>query len=747
MVVNKHKITKIIIIMATISVLLACNLANVLIKSTTPETKPEPSQISGTPSSPQEPAKQAEEPKFNITPLATGKVYLAAFADYPSQSSQLPASFSGGYSLPVNLQTVQDISKFTFSKQQQDLLTKNGFYVEPPEAGKYREFYQIYEQNRYDEGQFNFITTDSVFHIYHLIFDKMLRTLERQYFIPYLERLTQSMLQATAKQFQELKGSPLEDPSRRNMAYFGVAAKILGLKESIPAEAQELVNSEFNLIEGHQGAAVSPIWDRPDLSQDMKLIEDYSQYIPRGHYTRDEGLKRYFKAMMWYGRLTFRLTDDFETRRALLLVQALRNAPQSDGVTAQQLWENVYSPTVFIIGKSDDLSQHEYGVISDSVFGVNPDLKSFSDDTNLAKFKEAAKILPPPQINSMWVWIWQDKKEVTPGLRFMGQRFTLDAYVFGQVMWRNVGTQGNERDLPKGLDLFAAMGSDEAYNILKVSETKYANYTKQMDKVRQEIPQLKEDSWTQSLYWGWLYSFQPLISPKGEQYPPFMRSQAWSRKDLHTGLGSWTELKHDTILYAKQVMAEMGGGGPETAPRGYIEPNPDVYGRLLSLCKMTYNGLQARGILDADTKDNLEKMEALLNFLKVSSEKELAGQTLSEDDYWEILYFGGKLEALTLAAADKSDENSRDLQDRKAALVADVATGINRVLEEGVGQPTRIFVVIPDQPFRIGIGAVYTYYEFQVPPAERLTDEQWQAKVEKGDLPPVPDWTSSFYSK
>ena len=27
----------------------------------------------------------------------------------------------------------------------------------------------------------------------------------------------------------------------------------------------------------------------------------------------------YFKAMMWYGRLTFRLTDDFETRRALLL--------------------------------------------------------------------------------------------------------------------------------------------------------------------------------------------------------------------------------------------------------------------------------------------------------------------------------------------------------------------------------------------------------------------------------------------
>ena len=53
---------------------------------------------------------------------------------------------------------------------------------------------------------------------------------------------------------------------------------------------------------------------------------------------------------------------------------------------------------------------------------------------------EAAKTLPPPQVNSMWVWIWQDTEQVTKGFRFMGQRFTLDAYVFGQLIWRKVGT-------------------------------------------------------------------------------------------------------------------------------------------------------------------------------------------------------------------------------------------------------------------------------------------------------------------
>ena len=40
-----------------------------------------------------------------------------------------------------------------------------------------------------------------------------------------------------------------------------------------------------------------------------------------------------------------------------------------------------------------------------------------------------------------------------------------------------------------------------------------------------------------------------------------MQSDAWLDKQLNTSLGSWTELKHDTILYAKQAYAEMGAGG------------------------------------------------------------------------------------------------------------------------------------------------------------------------------------------
>jgi hypothetical protein len=679
-------------------------------------------------------------------------VYPASFASYNQSAARIPDTFGGGgYTLPLDLSQVQMSDSIKITDAQRTLLAQNGFVVAPPVPGAYREFYQVYEQNRYMEVPV-FVTTDSIYHVYHLIFDKMLRDLETDYFIAGLKSLTTTMLAATSTQYQALNGTALAEPALRNVAYFAVADRLLGLSDPMPAEATDLMNAELALINAASSEAVSPIWDRPDLPPDQKLIEVYGQYTPRGHYTRSEDLKMYFKAMMWYGRLTFRMMDDFETRRALLLVQALRSAVATDGTPAVTLWKNIYEPTVFIVGKADDLGYVEYGALSDMVFGPNPDLARFTDQALFDQFKQAAKNLPPPQINSMWVWIDQDTEQVTKGFRFMGQRFTLDAYVFGQLIWRKVGTSDKPRGLPKGLDFFAAMGSDEATNILKaMGEDQYANFDTQMAKVKAEVAALGNDSWTQNLYWTWLYSFQPLIASKGAAYPPFMQTKAWTRKDLQTSLGSWTELKHDTILYAKQVMAEMGGGPPGEPPHGYVEPNPEAYARLLALTQMTEAGLQSRNLLSDLTRGNLDNLVSQLNFLKDISERELSGGSITADEYWQIQYWGGTLEQFTLKAADTTGSDMRDLSDQKAALVADVATGTTDLnslvaLEEAVGQPTIIYVVLPDSPWRLSVGAVYSYYEFTVPSSGRLTDEAWQAQVEAGTTPPQPDWTTLFVS-
>jgi hypothetical protein len=704
---------------------------------------------SPTPTQPLSPTQPSPATPTDASPSAG--IYPAAFAAYNETAARLPQTFNGGdYSLPVDLSQVALMDQVQLTPAQRALLAQNGFAVASPVPGEYREFYQIYEQNRYMQVPV-FITTDSVYHIYHLLFDKMLRDLETGYFIADIKTLTSSMLAETTSQYQSLRGTSLEDPALRNAAYFAVADRLLGLSDEFPVEANDMVDAELALINAANTEAVSPIWDRPDLPPDKKLIEVYGQYIPRGHYTRSEDLKMYFRAMMWYGRLTFRLDDDFETRRALLLVQGLRSTSAPDGTPAVTLWENIYEPTVFIVGKADDLGYIEYGALSDQVFGSNPDPAEFLDPALFAQFKEETKTLPPPQINSMWVWIWQDTEQVTKGFRFMGQRFTLDAYVFGQVLWRKVGTLSDPRNLPKGLDFFAALGSDEAYSILDgMGETHYANFNTQLDKVKTEIAALGTDSWTQNLYWSWLYSFQPLVAPKGSAYPSFMQTQAWTRKELQTALGSWTELKHDTILYAKQVMAEMGGGGPDIQPpHGYVEPNPEAYARLLALAQMTYDGLLSRNLLSDLTRTNLQNLISELEFLKDISERELAGEAITTDEYWHIQYWGGTLEQFTLAAADSTGDMSRDLSDQKAALIADVATGADQnnnivALEEAEGQPTRIYVVLPGSPLRISVGAVYTYYEFTVPSSGRMTDEAWQALVEAGTNPAQPEWTGMF---
>ena len=80
----------------------------------------------------------------------------------------------------------------------------------------------------------------------------------------------------------------------------------------------------------------------------------------------------------------------------------------------------------------------------------------------------------------------------------------------------------------------------------------------------------------------------------------FMQGEEWAKKNLECFAGSFTELKHDTILYTKQVMAEMGGGYEEEPDdRGYVEPEPLVSARFAELSDRTAEGLRKYGMLSA----------------------------------------------------------------------------------------------------------------------------------------------------
>jgi len=693
-----------------------------------------------------------------------GKILAPQFATY----KELPVNISpkvSNYSISQDLGNVTNANDFFFSDNAKNLLIKNAFVVTP---AYHDEFFPLYETNRYSYTP-SFITVDSALHNYHLFFDFLLRQLEEQKLAAELRDLNGKMLSESLNQYEALKGSEWENAAKRNVGFFAVGGKLLDPSVSIPPIVAEEVNQELALIDGHQGIEKSPVMNIGSKPQEA-LKEDYSQYVPRGHYDKTDLLKAYFKSMMWYGRLTFRIKNEDEVKSAILITLALEKDDN------HRSWERIYEPLSFLIGKSDDINYYHFHDLLEKAYGPNVKTAALlTDKDKFASFLRATETLVPPQINSLPIFqssIQANREEEIKGFRFMGQRFTIDASILQRLVYREVGDKSKScqafkpeetgclsgaRCLPKGLDIPAALGSKEAENILReMGEDQYACYRENMSKMQTYLSNLSPEHWTQNLYWGWLYQLLPLLETKKDGYPPFMRNVAWLRKSLNTFLGSWTELKHDTILYAKQVYAELGGGPPqEKDDRGYVEPNPYVYARLAALTRMTIEGLEARGLLTESMKDNLAKLEQLAIYLKTIAEKELDNEALSDEEYEFIRSYGGQLEHFWLEVnkdepAFKEARSQRDyLNDNPAAIIADVATDPNGwVLEEGTGRIFEIYVVVPiDGKLRITKGGVYSYYEFAWPMTNRLTDGEWRELLSSGQPPALPSWADAFVAK
>jgi len=336
---------------------------------------------------------------------------------------------------------------------------------------------------------------------------------------------------------------------------------------------------------------------------------------------------------------------------------------------------------------------------------------------------------------------------VTQGFRVMGQRFIPDSYMF----WRLVHPNVNGRLFPRGLDVMAILGSEEAENILVETyrETAYPDYQIKLDSLKAEFSGLPPETWAKNLYYNWLYCLAPLFEEKFEGYPRFMRGKAWVRKSLSTALGSWAELRHDTILYAKQSYTlETSIPVPPEATGGYVEPEPGVFARLGALARYMRAGLEARGILPDEIGWRLAEFESLQLSLKLIAEKHLRAAALTEAEYQVILTIGEQLERLvTFPPADGGEPSWENDADKEMAVIADVHTDPNsgQVLEVGVGYPLALYVIVPGpEGPKLALGGMFSYYEFKHPMADRLTDEAWQDMLHAGEAPGPLEWTGDF---
>ncbi len=635
-------------------------------------------------------------------------------------------------------------------------IEQNGFVV--IDSQSYREYYSRYEMNRYNYVP-SFITTDSAVHTFHLMYDYVLKDVERSSLMLCLKNLSGNMAEASYRQYLELKGTEFENAALRNVAFFGVGGRLLDSDFVVKEEAADLVDKELALIEAHSGVSESPLinFGQTFSNPTEYYSVDYSQFIPRGHYTQSTQLQDYFRASMWYGQMTLRSTYPDEVRSALLMTSALQAAEIS------QDWHTIFQTINFFVGECDDITPPDYIKNLSGIYG--DDIGTLPVVTDKTKFEQALEVikdLPPPAINSIPVYnekLQPDRDKAITGFRFLGQRFTIDAAIFQRLIDRET----KDRMLPNALDIPAAFGSDEAYNILKsdYNVDAYPDYDGNLGNVKGYISAVEDDVWTSNLYWSWLNMLRPLASNADRTgYPLFMQNTAWTRKELNTFLGSWTELKHDTLLYTKSPMAERGGGGPEPPPppddRGYVEPNPDLFGRLALLVKQTKEGLAAAKLITDGASEALDNLYGVANKLTEISQKELAYTKLTSEEYDFIRNYGGELEHIWDAA--KKDEldaliaeygyanKESYLYEHPDAIVADVATDPNGfVLEEATGFAKTIVVAFPrEEDVVLGTGLVYSQYEFTVPIDQRMTDEQWHQALNSNEIPPLAGWKNAF---
>lgn len=611
-----------------------------------------------------------------------------------------------------NVTNIEDYSYY--SEDFLKALATDGFVIDTYNSGY--EFFDAYEMNRYLQ-KCNFVTVDSMMHTYHLYFTYLLKKTEKEYLSDELLETGKEMLDISKEQYEALKGTTWEDAALKNVAYFAVGASLLDETTEVPDYVLDNVKSELSLINNAAGITTSPIFG---------FDEDYSQYKPRGYYDQDEALKPYFRAMMWYGRINFKANDDELLKSSVLMTVAMHEGPIDR-------WEKIYTVTAFFAGESDDLSYYEYQPNIETSFSDATDVTAIASDSDgFNTFKYLVDAMEGPSINST---ITEDDGGATDhvaenkGFRFIGQRFSLDAAIFQNLIYSKTGenSSGQTRNLPDALDVPAALGSEKAMELLEEQgDTDYEGYTENMEKLQGVISEKDDAFWEVSLSSAWLKTLTPLLSEKTADHPFFMQSDKWAVKDIEGFLASWTELKHDTVLYAKQPVAEMGGDDIVKDDRGYVEPEPEVYTGLKNLINKTSEGLDAYGYISDAEKENLALLSDLADKLSTISVKELTGESLTDEEFELIRSYGGSLEHFWHDAVATSDNDSPTADQFPSALVIDVATDPNgQYLECATGGTATIYVVAPvDGQLRICQGEVFAFYEFAY--NERLTDEEWR---------------------
>ena len=647
--------------------------------------------------------------------------------------------------------------KYSLTDYEKSLISKNGFMVTeriaPTSFGN--AFLDVYTKDLPV-----FVSTDAILHSIHMSYDAILMKTEQTFLIYKLDTLLARLQNGLPLLASKYSAYPEMNQEINDVdVYLTVPRILLG---SVTAPLYSVNTGEVDTLIRLINAEMPGNY--PIFASIARTI-DFSQFTPRGHYTLTPDLTKYFQAMIWLGRIEIYLTKptgtiepptDADVQRQTIDAVLIKELADTTG--SFPLLDNIDGVLKFFVGESDNVTLSNISSLCGGV-GIT-DAQDLLDtlkwrafqDTLISKPFAFQRILSQILLSDP---MSPDKIEPASSFLLLGQRFVIDSYVLGNVVYDKVPTM---RMLPSTLDVLFAEGNDAAGQLLQPELDKY-EYASNLAALRYLIDSYGQDFWLLSMYNAWSDAIRALNPPTNrDTLPAFMRTAAWWQEKMNTQLAAWAQLRHDNLLYAKQSYT---GGVGCSYPESYVEPVPQFYDAVMAYADIAEKEFENPPLADVSTADYFRNVRAIADTLGGISRKELAGMPLGDAEktfLQNMMYtvhsgecgalpYDGWYPKLFFAWSRQGPAVEKNL------VVADVHTAptdeygdpVGWVLHVGTGPVNMAVVVAPgeDGNATAFIGPVMSYYEDLQTGFNRLTDEEWQTAY---DSPPAmrPSWANIY---
>lgn len=674
----------------------------------------------------------------------------------------------------------------TLTARQQSLLESQGFFLaaQPPRpqtppnaaeavaAQRATHLFHVYERNDYIQFP-SYVTVDLAIDATHAYFGALLREIEAAHLVPRLRAAIVAFLAEAGRMRAAARAANARETALRIETFWAVALSLL--ERAAPGDAPEREVVAQSDPDAAPPAPVTPPAATPipaavrrqtsaivtdviaaraeQTTSVSRAPVDMSQMRPRGHYTRNGVLMRWFRAMSWLGMVAFPVEGEHADVAG---AAALARSTMGSQEAAQSL-ETLVALTAFFVGGPDTSGLVEARARLTRIVpgAAQARLDTLVTPDVLARYAASLAELPPPRIAS-------GAAGGARQIRVAGRRAFEDAFAMQMLIAAVTQGEAPPRDaIPVvfgGVGAAAVLGSAEARGIaIDVLPARRAELGAAIDRGRAHIASIEPTRWDGDAYHGTIHALRSLFEPLGESAPAIMRTAAWRTRALQSFASGWAELRHDTILYGEQLGAECDAPDYEP-PDAWVEPVPELYGRLAAMVRALDARLRAAGIpLDAARTDQApyatplaEKTRiaiSLLDFLRECAELELRGVPFDRDRLTRLTLIGGEVEWLMIALANTDLLSERD---RDMAVVADVFTWrpTSEAVEVGIAHPDLVYALIPTPRGPVvARGAVMSYREMMQPISNRLTDEAWRALIAAGNAPERPGWVRALHAE